>query len=48
MTSHKTEISLNIVNFENVEKNLKNVKKLQKLSVGKFTVGELICVDTIG
>lgn len=47
ITSHKTETSLNIVNFEIVEKNLKNVKKLWKLCVGKFTVDELICVDTI-
>ena len=40
MTSHKTERSLNIVNFE-------SVKNLLKLRVGKFIAGELICVDTI-
>ena len=46
MTSHKTERSLNIVNFEDVV-NFKNVKNLLKLKVGQFTVGELICLDTI-
>ena len=40
MTSHKTERSLNIVNFE-------NVKILLKLRVGKFTAGKLICEDAI-
>ena len=43
---HKTERSLNIVNFEKVV-NFENVKSLLKLRVDKFTAGKLICVDTI-
>ena len=37
MTSHKAE---KVVNFE-------SIKNLLKLSKGKFTLGELVCVGTI-